>query len=227
MNWRRGLLLAGINLVAAVPLILMLDARDEQYLREREDSAAPTFRSPMVVVAAPSLPHRARLIAIQEDQTVAFSPCGIWADYPPQMRVVTFGNLPAATLAEWREVCPSAWSLSGMLQGKAEWGLTRSKLASQRKVDAGLCLMIALQWFLVGAFQLRQPKKWWAEPGGMITALTLIATCFALIPSVDEAALVPALFASFAWFWWFGLLIWVTLRFGWRRIARLLPAHSR
>jgi hypothetical protein len=34
MNWRRGLLLAGINLLAAVPLISLLAARDSQYVKE-------------------------------------------------------------------------------------------------------------------------------------------------------------------------------------------------
>jgi hypothetical protein len=40
MNWRRGVLLAGINLLVAVPLILSTEARDAAYLR-REMSQLP------------------------------------------------------------------------------------------------------------------------------------------------------------------------------------------
>jgi len=225
MNWRRGPLLAGINLVAAIPLIMMLEARDAQYVREREESYVPATRSP-VFKAPPYLPPHAKLIAAQDEQTITFNPCGLWVHYPPQMRAVTFGNLPAATSAEWREVCPQGWSLSGMLQGNAGFGLTRSNLAAQKKVDIGLCVLIALQWFLVGAFPLRQTKKWWAEPGAFITACTVIGACFALIRSVEGAAEVPALVAAFAWFWWFGLLIWVLVHSAWRKVAQTFPAHS-
>jgi hypothetical protein len=225
MHWRRGLLLVVINLVAAIPLILKLDTRDAQYVREREENIALATKEAAARETAPKEELPTKSETTQEGETVSFNPCGMWVEYPPQMRIATFGNLPAATLAQWRDVCPSSWSLSGMLEGKVEWGLTRAKLAVQRKVDMGFCMLIAVQWFLIGAFPLRQPKKWWAEPGAFITVCTVIGACFALIRAVEGAGLVPALVASFAWFWWFGLLVWLTLRFLWQQSARMIATR--
>ena len=44
MKWRRGLLLAGVNLVAALPLILMMESEDAQYLRDHSPGAKVVAR---------------------------------------------------------------------------------------------------------------------------------------------------------------------------------------
>jgi hypothetical protein len=91
-------------------------------------------------------------------------------------------------------------------------------METQRKIDAGLCLFIAMQWFLMGGFPLVRTQKWWADPGAFITTCAVLAGSIALIPVVDGIARLPALLAMLAWLWWFGLLIWKTLQFGWRMI---------
>jgi hypothetical protein len=223
MNWRRGLLLAVINLVAAVPLILMLDARDEQSLRENEWNAAVAARESAAREAAREPAREAQSPSSAEpageEQTVFFNPCEMWVHYPVQVRVVLNGNPLASELTGWRLVCPEKWMLSGMLLGPTERAWTASTMPAHRQVDAGLCLLILVQWLLVGAFPLRKPRRWWAEPGMFITSCTVVAVCFALIPPVDEVAHFPVFLAGCAWFWWFGLLAWKLLRLGWRRAA--------
>jgi len=44
MNLRRGLLLAGINLAVAVPMILMMEARDQEYALTQEEIMAKAAR---------------------------------------------------------------------------------------------------------------------------------------------------------------------------------------
>jgi hypothetical protein len=83
-------------------------------------------------------------------------------------------------------------------------------------------LLIAVQWTLVGGLPLIRPRRWWLEPGAFITICAVPAFVFVLIPPVEEAALFPASFAALAWLWWFGLLVWKTVRFGWS-----LLAHSK
>jgi hypothetical protein len=219
MNWRRGLLLAGINLVAAVPLILMLDARDAQYLRERDENTAIAARESAAREAAREAKSPASAETAEEEQTVSFNPCELWVHYTVQVDVVRVGNPLASALTGWRFVCPDKWTLAGMLLGPGERAWTAAAMSAHRQVDAGLCLLILVQWFLVGAFPLRKPIRWWAEPGIFITACTVVAVCFALIPAVDGVAHLPVLLAGCAWFWWFGLLAWKLLRFGWRRAA--------
>jgi tellurite resistance protein TehA-like permease len=68
--------------------------------------------------------------------------------------------------------------------------------------------MIALQWFLVGGFPLRQSNRWWDEPGAFITANNFIAACIAIIPVIDGLARLPGLMAFVGWVWWLGLILW-------------------
>jgi hypothetical protein len=96
----------------------------------------------------------------------------------------------------------------------------------QQKIDAGLCLFIFMQWFLVGGFPLVRSQKWWADPGAFITACAVLAGAIALIPVVDGFAKLPALIAMLAYLWWFGLLVWKTLQFGWRMTTARRTPHS-
>jgi hypothetical protein len=111
MNWRRGLLLAGMNLLAAVPLICLLAARDAQYMKEREQHSANKeglwIDSAGEFSAAPT-----KIVQAQDEQTVSFSPCGLWGHIPPQVSAVQLGNLPAFIASQWREACPAkCWVL--------------------------------------------------------------------------------------------------------------------
>jgi hypothetical protein len=216
MNWRRGLLLAGINLAVAVPLILMMEARDQKYALTQDEimTKAPwkdASRPPELPTPEPSQ-------ASPEDaeQAVSFDLCSMRVHYPAQVVVVQAVNMPSVVLAGWEEICPPHWSLAGRLRGKRTWPPTPLWMETQRKIDAGLCLLIAMQWFFMGGFPLVRTQKWWADPGCFITACAVLAGAIALIPVVDGLARLPTLIAMLALLWWFGLLVWRTLQFGWR-----------
>jgi hypothetical protein len=214
MNWRRGLLLAGINLLVAVPLVCLLAARDMRYMKERQQSAnGETLRidSSGEVSSAPT-----KIVQVQEEQTVSFSPCGMWVHYPAQTYVVQFGNLPAFVLTQWRIVCPAKWSIAARLGVDVSGWISEANFKAMRRVDVALCVLIVIQWLLIGGFPLIQSRRWWHEPGALITACTAIASVIALIPIVDGLAKLPALFAFFGWLWWFGLLLWIPLHKAWQ-----------
>jgi hypothetical protein len=218
MNWRRGLLLAGINLAVAVPMILMRAAEDQKYALTPEEIMAKTAMLDAPKPLEALTPERHQASPEDAEQTVSFTidPCAMWVEYPVQVVVVQGAELPSFALAGWADVCPPRWSLAGRLRGNMTWPPTPLWMETQRKIDAGLCLLIAVQWFLVGGFPLVRKHKWWADPGAFITACAVLAGAMALIPAVDDIAKLPALIAMLAWFWWFGLLVWKTLQFGWK-----------
>ncbi|MGA3373657.1 MAG: hypothetical protein ABSC48_18060 [Terracidiphilus sp.] len=218
MNWRRGLLLAGINLAVAVPMILMMEARDQKYALTQEEIMAKAAWKDAPKPPEPPTPEPSQANSEQAEQTVSFIPvpCSMWVHYSVQETVLQSADLPSVALAGWGGDCPPRWSLAGRLREKMTWPPTPLWMETQRKIDAGLCLFIAIQWFLIGGFPLVRTQKWWANPGSFITACAVLAGAIALIPVVDTFARLPALIAMLAWFWWFGLLVWKALQFGWR-----------
>jgi hypothetical protein len=214
MNWRRGLLLAGMNLLAAVPLICLLAARDAQYMKEREQRSANEeglrIDSSGEISAAPT-----NFVQVQEERTVTFSPCGLWPHYPPQVSAVQLGNIPAFVLSQWNVVCPPRWSEAAMLGIRAN-GVFSNNLEARNRLDVSLCILIAIQWFLIGSFPLIQSNRWWGEPGAFITTANFVAACIAIIPVVDSLAKLPALIAFVGWVWWFGLLVWLPVHKTWQ-----------
>ena len=224
MNWRRGLLLAGINLAVAVPMILMMEARDQKYSLNSEEIMAKSAVLDAPRPPEPPTPDPAN--SEQAEEAVTFDLCGALVNYPVQVVVVQAVDMPSVVLAGWEFDCPPHWSLAGRLRGKMKWPPTPLWMETQRKIDAGLYLFIAIQWFLVGGFPLVRNKKWWADPGAFISACAVLAGVIALIPVVDGFAKLPALIAMLAWYWWFGLLIWRTLQFGWRMITAWRVSRS-
>lgn len=218
MNWRRGLLLAGINLAVAVPMILMMEARNQKdALTQKVIMAKAAIKDAPRPPEPPTLePQQAS--PEQAEETVGFDPCAMWVHhhYPVQVAVVQAADLPSLALAGWEVDCPSHWSLAGKLREKRTWPPTPLWMETQRKIDACLCLFIAMQWFLMGGFPLVRSQKWWTDPVSFITACAALAGAIALIPVVDGFARLPALIAMLAWLWWFGLLIWKTIQVGWR-----------
>ena len=143
----------------------------------------------------------------------------MWGEYSMPVEVVQGADMPAVEFSGWSEVCPSHSTLAGILHAGYPWRGV-SSIPAERKLSWGLGLLIALQWFLVGAFPLNRPKRWWSEPGAFITVCTVIAFPFALIWPIGHVARLPALLAMLAWFWWFGLLVWNGVRFAWKRFVR-------
>jgi hypothetical protein len=154
MNWRRGLLLAGINLAVAVPMILMMEARDQKDALTQEEIMAktPNEDPPKPPELPTPDPHQAS--PEQAEQTVSFDACTMSVHYPVQDVVVQAADMPSFALAGWEDVCPPRLSLAGRLRGKWTWPPTPFWMETQRKIDAGLCLLIIIQWFLMGGFPL-------------------------------------------------------------------------
>ena len=228
MNWRRGVLLAGLNLAAALAMIVVLDARDARFVRER-DARSEIRRStpeaaPGFVSDAPEPTTSAKLVLVQDSEatgTVTFDPCEAWIrNYPIQEGVVRLGNPPAAILSGWRLQCPAKWSLAIRVLGTYDTGLTRQSLTRHYLVEAVLCVLIVFQWFLIGSFPLTSPRRSWQEPGAFITIGALIAAALATNSFTEDLARLPDLFVIVAWFWWFGLLIWRCIQLGWRTVMK-------
>lgn len=210
MNWRRGLVLAGIHLMVAVPTILILDARDAETVQERSQIQAPQNGDP------------ASKVAPSEGETVTFNvdACSMISDPPPIERIPPIANPFAVMFSGWRQDCPARWSVAGRLMPNYLWVPTPRGLRDRHRVDLAFAGFIPPQWFLVGSFTLVRVRRWWTEPGAFITLCTVIAFVLVLIPALSEVALVPALFAGCAWFLWFGILIFKPFHSIWRWLRR-------
>lgn len=224
MNWRRGMLLAGVNVLVALPLICLLASEDAKARREWKQRSS--IREELWLDSSGQFSDApAGMVRVQEEQTVSFSPCGMWRRIPNQDSVVQMGNLPAFIVSQWRMDCPPRWSIARMM-GVSDAGLlSDGNFAAMRRVDVALCFLIAIQWFLVGGFPLIRSKRWWGEPGAFITACTAVGSGIALIPVVEGLARWPALIAFYGWLWWFGLLLWMPVHAAWsstvHRLRRL------
>jgi hypothetical protein len=229
MNWRRGLLLAGINLAVALPMIVMMEARDQKYALTQEEimARAASKDAPRPPESPAPEPDQSSPEQAEETVSVTFDPCAMWGHYPVQVVVVQGADMPSVALAGWEDDCPPHWTLAGRLRGKTTWPPTPLWMEMQRKIDAGLCLIIVMQWFLMGGFPLVRTQKWWADPASFITACAVLAAAIALIPVVDGFARLPALIAMLALLWWFGLLVWKTLQFGWKMTTAWRVPPSR
>jgi hypothetical protein len=226
MNWRRGLLLAVINLAVAVPMILMMEARDQKYALTQEEIMAKPARGTVPRPPELQTPKPVPTKSEHAEETVTFDLCGMLVNYPVQVVVVQAANMPSIALAGWEADCPARWTLAGRLREKPIWKITPLWMEEQRMIDAGLCLFIALQWFIIGGFPLIRTQIWWADPGSFITGCAVLAGVIALIPVVDCFAKLPALIAMLGWLWWFGLLVWRTLQFGWGITTTWQMSHS-
>jgi hypothetical protein len=218
MNWRRGLCLAGINLVAAILLVRNLELRDLEILHDQEAAVAEAAKE---AAAQPPEPAKAETAGSdkEEEAAVSFNPCEMWGRNPVQIDVVGLGNIPAYALTAWRGDCPPGWSLSRMMHDYPVWPITPTMVAVRRRVDMAMCIVIFLQWVLIGSIQ---KGRWRSDPGVLITVCTVVGTCLALFPVTEEAARLPAPLAACGWLWMIGLISFQTLRFLWRRGTRLI-----
>jgi hypothetical protein len=193
VKWQRGLLLAGIHLAVCVPLIVWEEASRWDSIRWQENP-------PPIELAHPAPPPPPDAVKPpDEGGTVSFSPCGLWRQIPWQERIIVLGELPAAAFSQWGEPCPPIWSLAGLV------GVGWSNRDSRRKeieLSVGLCGLIALQWTLVGGFPLINPRRWYWEPGALIT----ICTC----------SVVLSVFSPFVWLLWLILLLLRLFQVGFR-----------
>ena len=210
MNWRRGLLLAGIHLVVTGSLFVWQETWYWRYIPSK-----PVLQRPV----------ETETIGPDGEITISFHICDEGSDFygqmSPQEKLVVSENLPVVLLSGWHIPCSSGGTVTSMIEKR----LHRSR-TSEVVILSILCALVAVQWFLVGGFPLIRPRRWWLEPGAFITLCTLTAFAIVLIPHIGALAMLPASFAVLAWFWWFGLLVWITLRAGWR-LARRGMAYLR
>jgi hypothetical protein len=145
MNWRRGLLLAGIHLAVAGTLIFWQESQNWQSLHgEVGAHETPTIR----------------LAAWQEEPGFSIDPCnGGFVCYgpAPQYYVVYFANIPATAISGWDKPCPASWSLASLMNA----GFGRYTRKGEAGVVVSLCLLIFLQWFLIVSSPLIRPRQWW------------------------------------------------------------------
>lgn len=212
MNWRRGIMFAGIHFVIGASLILWVSV--PQYASEKTHSLNP----------APAL----QLAAYQEEgQTVEFSPCAMWRHITWQERVLVSSELPVAILSGWNEECPASWTVAGLIGIDARHHTRAMAVQS----SAAFSLLIALQWLILGGLPLVQPRRWWEEPGACITACTVIEVSLLTIGTVIAAygleavlavvgllASVPFLVILCTWLYWIALLLWRSFSAG-RKLA--------
>ena len=203
MNWRRGFLLAAVNLAVAVPQVVWLDWTEHLAVQEHEQR-----------FAAQRTPEPAPISATQ----VSFDICNLTDRLAPQAEVVVFANLPANVPSGWQTLCPAHWTFAGMLH-TGGGVLTRASIAAQPKVDAGFILLIAVQWILVGGFPLTRSRQQWSEPGVFITICAVLSAVLVFIHPIAALARLPTLSAVCAWCVWLSLLTWKIIRSAWRWTA--------
>ena len=204
MNWRRGLFLAAIHLVVAGTLLAWNESEYWRYLRSEN-----LQDSPVHLVSA----------AFQGDQTFSFRPCdeGVFVDswYSPQWRISAFANLLVSLITGWHTPCTTPSFLGSIIESRFH----RTRISEVLNIVI-LCILVSVEWLLVGGFPLIRPRFWWLEPGAFITMCTLAGIVLAVIPYTASVSVVPASVAELAWLYWFGLLLWTTLRSAWRLVRR-------
>ena len=209
MNWRRGLLLAAIHLVIAGTLLAWNESEYWRYLKS--EGLGPSHAHFVVV-------------AFQEDQSISFRPCneGVFIDdwFSPSFRVGGLANLPVALITGWHTPCTTPSYLGSIVESRFH----RTRISEVLNIVI-LCILVSIEWLLVGGFPLIRIRFWWLEPGVFITICTLVGTALAVIPRTASVSVVPASVAELAWLWWVSLLVWTGLRSGWRMVKRSrLPA---
>src|ERR1035438_1841542 len=99
VQWRRGLVLAGIHLVICAPLIVWDEAHIWDWVRSQEDL-------PPLELARPIPPPPPDAVKpSDEGETVTFSPCGMWYHMPLPQRITVMVDVPAAAFSQWWEPC--------------------------------------------------------------------------------------------------------------------------
>ena len=191
-------------------------------MKSNESNNGPSVaRGAVLLRAALGRTTPPRLLVAQEEQTVIFLPCGGWVHYPAQVEVVRFGNMPASALAGWRVECRPRWTLSGRILGEVEKAPNERDLPLQRRVDVGLCVLIVVQWIIVGGLPVTRPRLFWCESGAFITICTLIASGLAINHAIEGLARLPALFAGLSWLLWFVWLICKGIWLAWSSMIKL------
>jgi hypothetical protein len=211
MNWKRGVLFAGVHFAIAATMIGW-DA-DRVWHEEHAERGA----------------HEWRLVETawqEEEMAVPFDPCKTgyvcrWTT--PQEEIVQMGNLPVYVLSGWKNPCPPAWTFAGVVQH----GRLNRSLGDYFLVSAILCAAVPVEWFLIGAYPFFRRNRWFLEPSVLVTIFTSVSACgfpLTLLPPVGDfpELIFPFLgaLAMLSWLFWFLLLAWSCAWAGWKLLAR-------
>jgi hypothetical protein len=202
MNWRRGLVLAGIHLLVSTASFVRDEANLWQWIRSAD------------------LPHgvaHVRMVAFQEELVFGNS-CdeGVYDIGPSSLgNVVATANLPIALATGWHTPCLPVVQRSWItIRMEAVFG--RNSPRAEIAAATSLCVCVFTLWTFVGGFPLIQPRGWWLEPSAMITLCTMLGAAFAVVPHLIEISRIAVPVIAILWFWWFGLLIWKLAHRAWR-----------
>jgi hypothetical protein len=191
MNWRRGLLLAGINLVVAAISFIQVEANTWQWIRSSSTGAA----SAHVQVAA-----------FQEEQMLS-NPCdfGIWDNgYTPLSLVAGGASLPVSLATGWHTPCNPNRS---MIAKSVQVVFGRNTRRGEVVIVSIVCLLVFAMWLAIGGMPLTHVGSRWLEPGAVITLCTLVGFALAFAPYA-ELCRGTAFAACIGWVWWLGLILW-------------------
>ena len=75
----------------------------------------------------------------------------------------------------------------------------------------------------MGAFPVNHPKRWWLEPGALITVCTPVVAALAFI----SGSIIPitlAFLGLVGWIYWLVVLAWLLFRWL-RRVVAVRSAH--
>ena len=199
MQWKRGFLLAGIHLAVVVAMFVQEESAVWPMIKANTDRTSVL-----------------RLAAWQEDGTVPFNPCDggiVDGPMPTEEKIVGFANLPIALLTGWHQPCTSPSRLTAMVEGNP----ARPTHGSEIAVSPILCVLVFIQWLLVGGFPVVKPKQWWLEPGAFITACTLMSVALMVVPGFHAVSYVPMLLAVLAWVYLIIMALWNGIQIGLRK----------
>ena len=157
MNWRRGLLLAGIHLAVTGSLLVWQETWYWRYIPSK-----PVLQRPV----------ETETIGPDGEITISFHICDEGSDFyghmSPQEKLAGFENLPVVLLSGWHAPC-STW---GMVTWMVEERLHRTRI-SEITIVTILCAFVAVQWFLVGGFPLMRPRRLWRRPQRQLTRINV------------------------------------------------------
>jgi hypothetical protein len=187
-------LLAGINLAIALPPLVW---QEKTYWRFTQAANSGSSASMRLV-----------RVSFQEEMTIPFNPCD-WFDLRNQpMEVTAFANLPAAVLTGWYDPCLVKTRLGRAVA--RVFGTRNHRAEIARCLALSACIFV--EWTLVGGFPLVHPRRWWLEPGAVITLCAIVGILLSLLPYEHAFARTPEMVAGLAWLCWSGLLVWRTFQ---------------
>jgi hypothetical protein len=197
MNWRRGVVFAAIHFVLAVCLLVWEESGFWRYIRTEQNRPLPSLQG-----------------AGRSTGEEPFNPCdegGGWdGPLPPQVQIGWYANLPVVVITDGH--IPCTYGL-GRLDRAIEkrYGRTHK---SEAMIVSILSAMIAAQWFLIGGFPLVLWRRWWLEPGAMITITIPIIAVIVFMPGAGRLYPISTFATLLVWCYWLISLLVTAVRFG-------------